>query len=152
MNKVLVESLNQALANSFEMYSRAHGMHWNVEGMFFPMYHDFFGNIYEEIYGAIDVFAEQIRAVDGYVGYGTEHFSKTNVLPETKQTIGAKAKDMLEELDMCNAIVLKSLNSAFALASKDGNQGLMDFLAARIDAHSKHGWMIKASLKSSSQS
>lgn len=151
-NKKLIDSLNQALADSFEMYMRAHGMHWNIEGMFFPMYHDFFGELYLEIYASIDSFAEQVRAIDGYPGYGSQYFANANMLPETKQTVGARAKDMLEELAMCNAIVIKSLNTAFVHAEKDGNQGLMDFLAARLDAHAKHGWMIKASLKSSEQS
>lgn len=146
MNQKLVASLNQALADSFELYARAHGMHWNVEGMFFPMYHGFFGDVYSEVYGSIDAFAEEIRAAGGYVGYGTQHFAKTNVLPDTKQLTGSDVKAMLNELDMSNEIVLKSLNAAFDIAEKDGAQGLMDFLAGRIDAHKKHSWMIKGCL------
>lgn len=147
MNQKLSSSLNQALANSFEMYSRAHGMHWNIEGMFFPLYHTFFADVYTEVYGAIDAFAEEIRATGTYVGYGTKFFSESNVLPDTKQLIGSEVKEMLRELDMSNEIVLKSLNVAFDLAQKDNLQGLMDFLAARIDAHKKHSWMIKSCLK-----
>ena len=148
MNQKLISSLNQALSDSFELYARAHGMHWNVEGMFFPLYHGFFGDVYSEVYGAIDTFAEEIRAAGGYVGYGTHHFAETNVLPDTKQLTGSDVKAMLNELDMSNEIVLKSLNNAFVLAEKDDAQGLMDFLASRIDAHKKHSWMIKSCLKS----
>jgi starvation-inducible DNA-binding protein len=144
VNNALIKTLNQALADSFEFYARAHGMHWNVEGTLFPLYHKFFGDIYLEVYGAIDIFAEEIRAAGGYVGYGTDHFSKSNVLPDTKQIMGSDLVAMLNELDMSNEIVLKSLNAAFSLAEKDNAQGLMDFLAARIDAHKKHAWMIKS--------
>ena len=147
MNQKLIDTLNQSLANSFEFYSRAHGCHWNIEGMFFPLYHDFFATVYAEVYGAIDVFAEEIRAAGGYVGYGTSEFSKKNMLPETKQPVGSDVKSMLNELSMSNAIVMKSLNAAFDLAEKEGNQGLMDFLAARLDAHAKHAWMIDSCLK-----
>jgi starvation-inducible DNA-binding protein len=146
-NPRLIEDLNKSLANSIEFYSRAHGMHWNVEGMFFPVYHKFFAKIYEEVYGAIDTFAEEIRACGGYVGYGTAFVSKTNMIPETKQIMGNDVAEMITELQMSNAIVLKSLNSCFQLAENAKNQGLMDFLAARIDAHSKHGWMIDSCLK-----
>lgn len=146
MNKALVDALNTALANSFEFYARAHGMHWNVEGMFFPLYHSFFGDIYTEVYGAIDTFAEEIRAVGGYVKYGTKSFNDENVLPQSDQLVGSKVKEMLNELDISNEIVLKSINTCFDLAEKEGNQGLMDFLASRLDAHKKHAWMIKSCL------
>lgn len=148
MNQKLIDSLNLAFANSFEFYTRAHGMHWNVEGMFFPLYHDFFATVYSEVYGAIDTFAEEIRAAGGYVGYGTQEFSKRNMLPETKQIKGTDVKGMLSELSMSNAIVIKTLNVAFELAQRENNQGLMDFLAARLDAHAKHAWMIDSCLKS----
>lgn len=147
MKPNLIDSLNTALASSFEMYSRAHGMHWNVEGMFFPLYHEFFGTIYLEVYGAIDAFAEEIRAAGGYPGYGTKWFHEHNMLPQFDPINGTDVKKMLSELDMCNEIVIKSLNTAFALAEKEDNQGLMDFLAARLDAHKKHGWMIKSCQK-----
>ena len=147
MNQKLIDSLNLAFSNSFEFYTRAHGMHWNVEGMFFPFYHDFFATIYSEVYSAIDVFAEEIRSTGGYVGYGTQHFAKKNMLPETKQIMGTDVKAMLNELSISNAIVIKSLNAAFELAQTDNNQGLMNFLAARLDAHAKHAWMIDSCLK-----
>ena len=140
----LIDSLNLALSNSFEFYTRAHGMHWNVEGMFFPVYHDFFGQIYLEVHESIDMFAEQIRAAGGYAIYGTEAFSRTHMLPDSKTLVGNDVKGMLSELEISNEIVLKSLNAAFDLAEQEKAQGLMDFLAARIDAHKKHAWMIKS--------
>lgn len=146
MNQKLIDALNTSLANSFEFYARAHGMHWNVEGMFFPVYHSFFGDIYTEVYGAIDTFAEEIRAAGGYVKYGTKSFNDENVLPQSDQLVGSKVKEMLNELDLANEIVIKSINTCFELAEKEGNQGLMDFLASRLDAHKKHSWMIKSCL------
>ena len=55
-----------ALADTFFMYQKAHSYHWNVEGNLFPMLHEFFGNLYEEIYGAVDPMAEQIRSLNEY--------------------------------------------------------------------------------------
>lgn len=147
MSQQLITSLNQCLANSFELYSRAHGFHWNIEGIQFPLYHDFFGDIYTEIYSAIDPLAEEIRAAGGYAIFGTSAFSKTNMLPDSKNQTGTDVKSMLNELDMCNEIVLKCLNASFKIAESEDAQGLMDFLAGRIDAHKKHSWMIKSCLK-----
>ena len=123
-------------------------MHWNVEGMFFPVYHDLFGKIYEEVFEAIDPFAEEIRIAGGYVGYGSRHFADTNMLQESKNLVGTSVKEMVMELDMCNEIVIKSLDKAFMSAQEEHMQGLMDFLAARINAHKKHGWMLKSCIAS----
>jgi starvation-inducible DNA-binding protein len=147
MSKELITNLNQCLANSFEMYQRAHGMHWNVEGMFFNQFHDFFGDVYGEIYGAIDKFAEEIRACDGYAIYGTAAFAKTNMLPESKMLTGTDVKSMLRELEMCNEIIIKCLSSCFDMATNERKHGLANFLADRMDAHAKHGWMIRSLLK-----
>lgn len=144
MSQKLITDLNQCLANSFEMYQRAHGMHWNVEGIQFVQFHEFFGNVYSEIYGSIDQLAEEIRACDGYAIYGTQAFANTNMLPDSKMLTGNKVVDMLKELEMCNEIVLKSLNSCFDQATKEKRQGLANFLADRIDQHNKHGWMLKS--------
>lgn len=147
MKKELVTKLNQCLANSFEMYQRAHGMHWNVEGNLFKQYHDFFGDIYSEIYDSIDKFAEEIRTCDGYAIYGTKVISDTNVLPESKMLTGVNVREMLSELEMCNEIVLKCLSGCFDMATAEKLQGLANFLADRQDAHAKHGWMIRSMLK-----
>ena len=46
-----------------------------------------------------------------------------------------------------NEIVLSTLNITFKLADTMDKQGLADFIAGRIDTHSKHGWMLKSITK-----
>jgi DNA-binding ferritin-like protein len=46
-----------------------------------------------------------------------------------------------------NQQVIELLNQTFAVAESENQQGIMDFLAARIDAHGKHGWMLRSFLK-----
>jgi len=55
-------------------------------------------------------------------------------------------RGMLNNLLTANDEVMESLNKSFAVAESIGNQGLMDFLAGRIDTHSKHRWVIRSSL------
>ena len=62
----LISALRRALADSFVLYFKAHAYHWNVEGINFPQYHDFFAELYQEIHAAIDPMAEQIRTLDAY--------------------------------------------------------------------------------------
>jgi DNA-binding ferritin-like protein len=54
---------------------------------------------------------------------------------------------MIEELYANNQQLIDLLNQTFAVAEQENQQGIMDFLAARIDAHGKHGWMLRSFLK-----
>ena len=139
-------ALKIVLANTYVMYAKAQSYHWNVEGMFFAMFHEFFGDIYSELQTPIDDLAERMRTIDAYAPMSLADILNTSTLPE--DTIRpVSVTDMLMKLLSANTEVTASLNKAFELAEVDNNQGLMDLLAGRLDAHAKHGWMIKASLK-----
>jgi starvation-inducible DNA-binding protein len=142
----LVDSMKKVLVNTFDMYFKSHGMHWNIEGIYFSQLHDFFSDLYTELHSAVDVAAEQIRALDSYVEYGCKEFCDIGSVPASN-IFGNKPKEMLSDLLVANTIVVSSLNAAFKLATQENNQGLMDFLAARLDVHAKHAWMIKSLMK-----
>lgn len=154
----LINRLNRVLADSFIMYFKAHAFHWNVEGVLFSQYHDFFGGIYEEVYGSIDSTAEEIRKL-GYPAPMSLEELYNNKSPsaaapaETEYNIfGSQIPQilqMLQELDVLNSAVIASLNSAFMIANESNEQGLADYIAGRLSAHKKHQWMIRSSMRSS---
>ena len=135
-----------AFSTTFAFYLKAHNFHWNVEGPDFLEYHDLFGKIYEEVYGSIDDFAEKIRSLGTYVPASFSRFSmltliddETNILPK-EQMVATLLED--------NAKVIKLLKLVFQTSEKFNEFGFSDFIAGRIDAHSKHGWMLRASIRS----
>lgn len=135
-----------ALSNTFMMYYKSHSYHWNVEGMLFSQYHDFFGDLYEELHEAVDPMAEQIRALDEYApGSLASILSKSTI--EDDMNLPVDLDHMLINLEYANSQVIESLNIAFKLAEQVNKQGLLDFIASRLDAHAKHAWMLKASRK-----
>ena len=138
-----------ALADTFFMYQKAHSYHWNVEGKLFPMLHEFFGDIYEEVYGSIDTFAEEIRAQGEYAPRDVEEMydDKTVNCQNRAKTSDEMLKDLLETNDK----VIGSLNKLFKELQSKGEQGFMDFVAARLDAHKKHGWMLRSILKTTGE-
>lgn len=142
----LTASARVLLANTFIMYFKAHTFHWNVEGMLFSQYHDFFGDIYEDVYGAVDPTAEEIRALDEYAPMSLMELYNYKTIEEENVRL-TSIKDMLSALQSANDKVIESLNKVFELATKEKQQGLADFAAGRIDVHKKHGWMIRSSLK-----
>lgn len=137
-------ALRKVLADTFGMYFKAHAYHWNVVGPDFSQYHDFFGKLYEELFGAVDTIAEHIRAIDGMAPNNLSMLTNETSLSDTNPT---KAMDMFNDLLMANNLVLVSLMRAYQLADDADELGLANFLQDRIDVHQKHGWMIKATLK-----
>lgn len=143
--ETLVEIMRKVLADTFAMYLKAHNYHWNVEGPNFPQYHDFFGKLYEELHGAVDPIAEEIRALDAYApGSFSRFLELTEIEDETNIPM---SREMALKLLRDNDVVLNTLNVAFKLADQFDRQGLADFIAGRIDVHNKHGWMLRSIIK-----
>ena len=134
-----------ALADTFFMYQKAHSYHWNVEGVLFPQLHGFFGDLYEELFASIDTFAEQIRAQGEYAPRNVEEMYDDKSV-DCKNS-AKKAMEMVSDLSKTNDQVIVSLNNLFKELESKGEQGFMDFVAARLDTHKKHGWMLKSILK-----
>lgn len=141
----LVQALKKVLANEFAFFLKAQNFHWNVEGPDFYQYHGLFGSIYEEVYGSIDVLAEQIRALGAYSPGSFARFSELSDIEDQVEI--PSSKSMIEKLLVDNTIILEQLERCFELAEANHKHGLSDVIAARQDAHAKHGWMLSATLK-----
>jgi starvation-inducible DNA-binding protein len=141
----LTQSAKIAFASEFSFYLLAHNFHWNVEGSDFLEYHDLFGKIYEEVYGAIDDFAEKIRSLGTYV---PASYSRFNMLSKIDDETNILDKDsMVKELLLNNEKMIIILKKTYDAAEAAGEHGFSNFLAERMDAHKKHGWMLRASTK-----
>lgn len=141
----LQKAAKVAFASSFAFYLKAHNYHWNVEGSDFKQYHDLFGGIYEEVYGSIDDFAEKIRALGTYVPASLEAFSMLSRIEDENNL--PQPMEMIAELLEDNEKLIRILKLVFQSSEQAVEPGFSDFIAGRIDAHSKHGWMLRASLK-----
>lgn len=141
----LIKLMRIAFASEYSFYLKAHNFHWNVEGIHFQQFHELFGDIYEEVYGSIDDFAENIRKLGAYT---PGSFDRFNMLSRIDDENGVPAAEqmvqiLLEDSDKM-AVIFKT---AFDAAEAEGEHGLADFLAGRQDAHRKHSWMLRSTLK-----
>lgn len=141
----LVESLKVVLADTFAFYLKAHNFHWNVEGKNFSEYHSFFGGLYEEVFGAVDSVAEQIRTLDAYA---PGSFSRFKELSTIEDELKIPTPDrMITKLISDNIKVINSLNKAHEAASKENKYGIVNFIEDRLMNHEKHGWMLRSFAK-----
>jgi starvation-inducible DNA-binding protein len=141
----MIETSKQALANTFVMYFKAQAYHWNVEGINFPQMHEFFGDLYEELSEAVDPFAEQIRALGEYAPKNLDEIFRLKTIDG--DNVATTASAMVADLLIANDQSIATLNKLFGELDAAGEQGFADFVASRIDAHKKHGWMLRSCLK-----
>jgi starvation-inducible DNA-binding protein len=142
---MLSDLLKQLLATQYAFVIKAQFFHWNVEGPDFSQYHKFFGKVYEEVYEALDPTAEYIRILEEYTPGSFERFQELSLI--TGQTKVPRARLMITELLADNQTLIDLLNQCFDAADAEDQQGIADFVAGRIDAQGKHGWMLKSFLK-----
>lgn len=142
---MLTDALKILLATEYAFSIKAQLFHWNVEGSDFAQLHKFFNKLYEEVYSSVDPTAEYIRAMDDYTPGSFERFAELSVIKG--QTKIPRARLMIEELLSNNNQLLELLNKCFAIAEQENQQGIANFIAERIDAQQKHGWMLRSFLK-----
>jgi starvation-inducible DNA-binding protein len=142
----LQKAAKVAFASTFSFYLKAHNFHWNITGPDFLEYHELFGKIYEEVYGSIDDFAEKIRSLDTFVPASLDRFSMLTLIDDETNILDQDS--MLTELYQDNQKMVKLLKMVYDVAEQVGENGFSNFLAERMDAHRKHGWMLKSSMQS----
>ena len=141
----LVESLKKALASTFAFYLKAHNYHWNVEGHSFSEYHTFLGDLYAEVFDAVDTIAEHIRTLDAYVPGSFVRFQQLSSIEDEMSV--PTGRMMMAKLLADNQRVIGDLMAAHREAEMLGKRGIVNFLEDRIDKHDKHGWMLRSFTK-----
>ena len=142
---MLSELLKSLLASTYAYTIKAQFFHWNVEGKDFLQMHDFFQNIYEDAYSAIDVLAEEIRTLNEYAPGSFERFLELSQIPG--QTKIQRTQLMLEELLADSDLLISLINQTFAAATAENKQDIANFMAERLAAHNKYKWQIQSFLK-----
>ena len=145
MTPEIKQKAKQAFADSFIFYLQAHYYHWNVEGRHFSQDHGLFGTIYEEVQDNLDKFAEEIRTIGTYAPGIFDRFMDLSSIQQSSDI--PYAEEMYQTLIEKNARVIESLTELFEMLEGNRLHGFGDFIAGRIDAHNKHQWMLRSTLK-----
>jgi starvation-inducible DNA-binding protein len=143
---MLTDDLKVLLATQYAFAIKSQYFHWNVEGPDFSEFHTFFGNIYSEVNdNSIDRTAEFIRVLDDYSPGSFERFQELSLIQG--QTKIPRAQLMFQELLADTQVLIDYLNTCFASAEQENQQGIANFIAERLDAMGKHRWMLRSYLK-----
>jgi starvation-inducible DNA-binding protein len=140
----VVECLANTLGNAVHLYFKAHGHHWNVTGRDFSQFHDFFEEIYTDVYSSFDSLAESMRKLGAMAPFRLEEFANLSQMDD--MDCGTDAMMMVQDLYVANNIMIMSLDNCFAVATSSNEQGVADFIGGRIDEHKKWRWQLSAYL------
>lgn len=137
----LIDGYKIYLASNFALYLKTHNAHWNVTGMFFTQLHELFGDQYQDLWEATDAIAENIRKLDAFAPGGLAEYKRFSLIDDFDSVLPAKG--YIERLFMDHERMIILINKVFQLAEAENKQDHMDFLASRLDAHSKQRWFLK---------
>ena len=142
--EVISKGLSRVLADSYTLYTKTHGFHWNVTGPMFTTLHLMFEQQYTELAMAVDEIAERIRAL-GFPAPGSgKQFSRLSSIEE--ETGVPAAEEMIRQLVKGHETVARTARTVFKLASKAGDEPSADLLTQRMQLHEKTAWMLRSLL------
>lgn len=138
----IADALCHTLADTYSLYLKTQGFHWNVTGPMFPSLHLMFEQQYTELALAIDLIAERIRAL-GFPAPGSfSQLSRLTTIPEEKRV--PRAEHMVQQLLEGHRSLIRNLRRGVSLADHAGDAVTVDLLTQRLQVHEKTGWMLSS--------
>ncbi|MGJ8563228.1 MAG: Dps family protein [Alphaproteobacteria bacterium] len=140
--KKSADALTQLFADTYTLYLKTHGYHWNVEGPHFQQLHIQFMEQYTEMWTAVDELAERIRAL-GYYAPGS--YAAIGKISQIQEESGQPDwKEMVQNLARGHEQVAKSARDVLRIAEDAGDDATADVVAPRVTLHEKTAWMLRA--------
>lgn len=142
--KTIAEGLSRLLADSYTLYLKTHGFHWNVTGPMFSTLHILFEQHYMELWNAVDTIAERIRAL-GFPAPGSyTQFAQLTSIKEATNV--PSAEEMIRQLVTDQETVIRTARAIFPSADKVNDEATADLLTQRLQVHEKNAWMLRSLL------
>ncbi len=142
--KEIAAGLSKFMADTYSLYLKTHYYHWNVTGPMFQTLHLMFEQHYNEMWTAVDVIAERIRALGVFAPGTYAEFARSTSVAEDKGV--PSAEDMIRSLIKGHEVVIRTARALFPLAEKVQDQSTMDLLTQRMQIHEKTAWMLRSLL------
>ena len=141
----IADGLGRLLADTWVLYGKTHGFHWNVTGPMFTSLHTLFETQYNELWDSLDEIAERIRALGLPAPFGDSALTKLASLEEAGSI--PAAMDMVKQLVADHEAVARTARSVFEIADAANDQPSADLLTQRLQVHEKTAWMLRSLLQ-----
>lgn len=147
--KEICQELSKCLADTYLLYLKTQNYHWNVTGRMFHSLHTLFEEQYKELASSIDEIAERIRALGEFSPGSFSKFAKLTSIKE-EDSIPA-AEEMISNLIEANESVLATAKETLQKAEQCSDDGTVDLMVERLQAHEKNAWMLRSLISGAPQ-
>lgn len=142
--KAVNQALAQVLSDTFTLFVKTQGYHWNVTGPHFRSLHLMLEEQYIELHDAADLLAERMRALGATAPGSFAEFSELATVKDHVPTDNAET--MVKNLVKDNETVAKLIRPLVDVAEDGKDTATADLLNARLAAHEKAAWMLRSTL------
>lgn len=140
----LAGALRAVMGDTYALYVKTHGYHWNVTGPRFKALHDMFMEQYTELWTALDEIAERLRAIGELAPGSTEAILENATIKPDNSHPDAEA--MLENLAKGHDMLSSTLKKGLDAAGEVGDDVTVDLFTQRMTVSQKTAWMLRSSL------
>jgi len=140
--KEIAEGLSRLLADTYTLYLKTHGYHWNVSGPMFRSLHLMFEEQYMELRDAVDEIAERILALGYPAPASYAELGKLASVPDDPTV--PEALEMVRRLVQGHETVIRTARDVVRTAEEAADVGSADLATVRIETHEKTAWMLRA--------
>ena len=142
--KELAARLGVVLADSYQLFIKTQGVHWNVSGPLFYSVHQLTELHYQNLFSAIDVIAERIRSLGEKAPASYTKYGKLSSIVDRDEE--ALANEMVQMLARDHEIVCQSLRAAIEFVEDKADYVTAGIMTDRLAWHEEAIWMLKATL------
>ena len=142
--KQVAEKLGIVLADSYQLFIKTQGVHWNVSGPLFYSVHQLTEAHYQNLFSAIDVIAERIRSLGEKAPASYTKYGKLSSIVDKDEP--ASALDMIEMLAQDHEIVCQSLRAAIDFVEDKTDFVTAGLMTDRLAWHEEAIWMLRSIL------
>lgn len=137
-------ALKDLLGETYALYTKTHGYHWNVTGPRFNSLHGMFMTQYTELWAALDEIAERIRALGHFApGSSGEMLEHASIKPDNGVP---EAEEMVKNLAAGHEAVARAAKNGIKIAEDANDPVSVDLFTQRAQISEKTAWMLRASV------
>ncbi|MFX0543284.1 Dps family protein [Roseovarius sp. S4756] len=138
----LTEALSGAVAATYRLVLKSQIYHWNVTGALFVSVHDMTEAHYTDMFAAVDVLAERLRALGKPALIQPADLAAGPGGQNADADLSAQA--MLEDLALDHERLSAQMRALVDIAETAGDPVTADLATTRADFHEKSAWMLRA--------
>lgn len=139
----VADAIGGVLADTYALYAKTHGFHWNVTGPQFQTLHTLFEEQYNELWAALDELAERIRALGAFAPGDLGAFAERASLDRAPETPPG-GEEMIGLLLADHEAVARRIRDAIEVADEADDNASEDMLVQRLQVHEKTAWMLRS--------